>query len=136
MSELTTLARQAVRAAYPDLATSYGEPPDPIITIPPAHPEFGPLEIMDDEIELTVNCGRFTHVHLSNYEEGITSEVRARRIVADLVEFLGDVFADRMEFWGTHAGGGGCHLRDASPGISRFWVRSREVFTWSGPIGK
>jgi hypothetical protein len=113
MSELTTLAKHAVQENFPDLAVSFGEPPNVIVTVAPKHPEFGPIEVMDDEVEFTVYCGRFTHVHLSNYDDGITPAERRGRLVESLIAFLREVFADRMVFWGSHRGGGGCRQRDS-----------------------
>lgn len=133
MSELTELTRQAVRDSFPGLIVSHGGESGGIITIPPVHPEFGALEVLDDEDELTVHCGRFTHVHLSNYDEGISREERHRRIVARFVEFLRNVFADQYEFWGSHRGGGGCRLRGTQGLVSRVLI-GEAAFTWSGPI--
>jgi hypothetical protein len=133
MSHLSDLTKQAVRGNFPDLSVAYGEPPEPIVTIAPSYAEFGTIEIIDDGVELSLNCGNFTHVHMSNYDEGISSDERDRRIVVSLVDFLSDVFADRVEFWGSHRGGGGCRLRASQGHISRL-VLGSAAFTWSGPI--
>jgi hypothetical protein len=133
MSNLSDMTKEAVRREFPDLRVSFGEPPDPIVTIAPMHPDFGTIEVIDEEVELTVNCGNFTHGHLSNYDEGISTDERDKRIVASLVTFLSDVFADRVEFWGSHRGGGGCRLRGSQGRVSRL-VIGGATFTWSGPI--
>ncbi len=113
----------------------YGESPDPIVTFDAIHPDFGRLEVADDQFELTIYCGNFTHIHLSNYEKGIPSEERDERIVADLVAFLADVFADRVEFFGSHRGGGGCRVRGAQGSLPPF-LSEGEIFTWSGPVNR
>jgi len=133
MSKLSQATKHAVAHNFPSLALTYGEEPDPIVTIAPAHPDFGPIEVMDDEFEITVNCGRFTHVHLSNDDEGIDQEERNRRIVAALISFLRDIVADRMEFWGSHRGGGGCRLRGSQGPFSKL-IFGPPTFVWSGPI--
>lgn len=134
MTTLSALAKHAVQVNFPGLAMSYGEPPEAIITVEPVHPDFGPVEVLDDEVELTVHCGRFTHVHLSNFDEAITPEERNARIVADLIDFLRDVFADRVEFWGSHRSGGGCRVRHSQGPVSQFLGVADAEFTWSGPI--
>jgi hypothetical protein len=97
------------------------------------YPEFGTIEIIDDEVELTVHCGNFTHIHLANYDEGISTDERDERIVASLIAFLSDVFADRLEFWGSHRSGGGCRRRGSQGTLSKV-VFGSVSFTWSGPI--
>ena len=133
MSHLSEKTREAVQLNFPGVSTSYGESPDPIVTIDAIHPAFGRIEVVDDKFELTVYCGNFTHVHLSNYEKGISSEERDKRIVADLVEFLADVFSDRMEFWGSHRGGGGCRVRGSESSLSQH-VMEGDIIRWSGPV--
>jgi len=80
MTDLTEAVIRAVQAAFPDLEMSFGGPPNAIVRIAPAHPAFGSIEVEDDGPELTVHCGNFTHVHLSNYDEGISSEERITRM--------------------------------------------------------
>jgi hypothetical protein len=133
MSSLGDGAKAAVKANFPDSRAQYDELPAPIVTIPPAHPGFGPIEICDDEVELTVNCGNFTHLHLANHDEGISTRERERRVVESLVAFLRDVFSDRMEFWGSHRGMGGCRARGSQGKLSRAVVGTA-AFVWSGPL--
>jgi hypothetical protein len=91
-----------------------------------AHRDVGDIEIQDDGNELTVTVGKFTHTHFANYDEGISDSERAERIVNDLVAFLEDVFADRVEFFGSHRTGGGFRPRGAESGS--------DLYVWSGPI--
>jgi hypothetical protein len=112
MSETAVLAQREVRAAFPGLTLSYSEPPAPIITVAPACSDFGAIEILDGEFEFTVYCGRFTHAHVANQDDGILSHKPSERVVERLLEFLTDLFTDRLESWGSH--GGGCALRRVS----------------------
>jgi len=91
------------------------------------------LEICDDDAALTVNCGNFTHVHFADYDEGISTQERERRSVESLVVFLRDVFSDRIEFWGSHRGMGGCRARGSQGALSRAVVGTA-AFVWSGPL--
>ena len=134
MSDLSTQAKRAVQAEFRGQQISYGEPPEPIITVAPVHPDFGPIEVLDDEVELTVHCGRFTHVHISNYDEGITPEEHNTRVVASLVTLLHEIFADRVEFWGSHRSGGGFRTRGSQGPVSKALGVTEAEFTWSGPI--
>jgi hypothetical protein len=133
MSHLSEETRKAVQLTFPNVRISYGESPDPIITFHAIHPDFGSIEVVDDGFELTVYCGNFTHIHLGNYDKGSSREERDKRIVADLVEFLAAVFSDRMEFWGSHRGGGGCRLRETQSSLPEL-VSGGGIFTWSGPV--
>ena len=133
MSKLGDAAKAAVRENFPDIQARYDELPAPIVTIQPTHPDFGAIEILDADQEITVTCGNFTHVHLDNYDEGISTQERERRIVARLVSFLADVFSDRMEFWGSHRGMGGCRARGSQGAVSRALVGTT-AFVWSGPL--
>ena len=132
MSDLSKQTKKALQHRFPHSAVTYDEGPGPIATIAPIYPEFGVVEVIEGADELTVNCGNFTHVHLSNYDEGISPEERNQRVVASLIDFLSDVFADRIEFWGSHRGIGGCRRRESQdPGLE--FESKGATFTWSGP---
>jgi hypothetical protein len=112
-----------------------GSSPGPVATFPAAHPDVGDLLIHDDGDEFTVYLGRFTHVHFNCYDEALTQEERSAQIVDSLLRFLDDIFADRMEFFGSHGGGGGCRMRDAQQrgGLSKFFLGA-QTYVWSGPV--
>lgn len=67
------------------------------------------IEIHDDGDELTLYLGKFTHLHISNYDDQLNEEQKAQEIVRDTVAFLSDVFDDEVVFWGSHRGGGGTY---------------------------
>jgi hypothetical protein len=101
------------------------------VTFPAAHPDFGDIEIQDDGHELTVSFGRFTHSHVANYDEGISEAERAERIAEECTSLLEDVFADRLEFFGSHEKGGGFGPRGER---HDFLAQKGAVFVWSGPV--
>ena len=103
----------------------------PTATIPPKHHTWTPIQVFDDGDEVTVFFGGFTHVHFGNYDDGLTPAEREGRIVADVVAFLDDVFADKVEFFGTRFGGG-CRPRGSQGKWSRR-LFGDEAFVWSGP---
>lgn len=109
---------------------------DAIVVFPAKHSDVGNLEVYDDGDELTVYVGSFTHVHFNNYDEGLTEAERAERIAGDVVGFVEDILADRIEFYGSHHGGGGCRYRDEQPpGLLSMLAHGKKKYVWSGPIG-
>ncbi len=103
----------------------------PTATFPPVHPAWSPIEFCDDGEEVTVHFGDFTLVHFGNYDDGLTPAERECRIVSDVVAFLHDVFADKVEFYGTRFGGG-CRSRGSQGKWSRR-IFGDQAFVWSGP---
>jgi len=107
----------------------------PFAIFPAVHPDVGDIEIYDDGDELTVVVGKFTHRHFSNYDQGVSQVERACRIGNDLAVFLSDLFADRIEMYGSHLGGGGTRLRDGrSRGLASKVVFGSKTYVWSGPV--
>lgn len=100
--------------------------------------EFGDIELYDDGDEVTIFFGRFTHSHYGNYEE-IPLEEKELHIAEDVFEALNDTFNDRLEFWGSHEGGGGFREVEATNEgklgiLSRIFSRgaSKTCYRWSG----
>jgi hypothetical protein len=83
-----------------------------LVTIPSIHDEFGSIEIQDDCNELIVIVGNFTHWHASCYTEDLSEKEKAEEIVDDVINFLHDIFNDKIVIWGSHKGGGGFVYRD------------------------
>ena len=104
----------------------------PVASFPPVHAAWNSIDICDDGDEVTAYFGPFTHAHFGNYDEGITTEQRAVRIVSDVVAFLDDVFSDKIEFYKTKSGGG-CRRRGEQGDCSRQTVQGR-CYVWSGPV--
>jgi len=106
-----------------------------VALISPKYPDFGTIEVLDDGEELTLNLGKFTHSHFNNYDDGISDDERADRIVDEVIDFLSEVFADRIEFYGSHSRGGGCRPRGERPrGFLSRCLFGADNFTWSGPL--
>jgi hypothetical protein len=103
-----------LKARFADRPLVVGTGSEPAATFPAVHPDVGDLVIRDDGDELTIYVGNFTHVHFDSVDETLT--------------FLDDVFADRMEFFGSHLGGGGCRHRTAKA------LLGTRTYVWSGPV--
>ena len=48
--------------------------PSPFVSFAPINPSWSTIEICDDEDELTIYFGGFTHVHFGNYDEALSIE--------------------------------------------------------------
>ena len=107
-----------------------GEPPDPHAMFPGTHPGIRGVSIYDDGHELTVCVDDLTHGHFAEYDDAVPEDERERRIVDAVVEFLDDLFADRVAVWGQHNVGGGWYRVDL--GCSG-GPRGVPEFVWSGP---
>ena len=113
----------------------------PCVVFPPVHPEVGPIEIHDDDSELTVVAGNFTHGHFSNYDDDLSDEEKDIAIVDAVIDFLDAVFADQVVFWGSHESGGGWSHRATPDAGQSVWPwpiervkQSSKQFVWSGPL--
>ncbi|MBS0457276.1 MAG: hypothetical protein JSS44_08115 [Proteobacteria bacterium] len=103
----------------------------PSVIFHPLWHGFGEIEVLDEDDELLVNFGNFTHGHFSCHNEKLSPEERENRIADNLIEFLQDVFADRVEFYGSLKGGGGYRYLDAksTPHCANFYAKT---YLWSG----
>jgi hypothetical protein len=123
-----------LKSRFAGRPVTVGSPPGPIATFPAAHPDVGDLVIHDDGDELTLYVGNFTHVHFNNYDEALAEEERSQRIAEELVAFLEDVFAERVEFFGSHGGGGGCRGRTKERVVVSKLFFGAQTYVWSGPV--
>jgi hypothetical protein len=117
-------------ARFPDRGLRIHNGKEPVATFPAAHPEVGDLRIDDDDDELTISVGRLTHGHFTPNDYRLPSQEKEEDLIERVMEFLGQVFDDQIEFW-TEGKAGGWHARGGKP-IGQ-WP-SRRRFVWSGPI--
>jgi hypothetical protein len=122
-------------ANFPEDSFKVSKEAAPIVVVPAVHPEVGNVEIHDDGNELTVVLGNFTHSHFANYDDGIDDAERAKRIADALIDFLKDLFADRIELYGSHKTGGGARLLSRGPrGVISRTFFGGPSYVWSGPL--
>jgi hypothetical protein len=101
-----------------------------VATFAAAHPDFGELVILDDGDELTVSVGRLTHTHFGPVRDVSVTEDVEMTILQPLVEFLGELFADRLLVWcvpGKRAG-----YQSVSNPVEHI-PKDAMMFMWSGP---
>jgi len=104
------------------------------IMIPGGHPGFGAVQIQDDESELTIHVGRFTHSHTSPQEDDLTEEEKAESITWEVINFLQDLFDDQIVVWGSHEESGGFYHKDAPLNLKRSIKKGVLKWVWSGPV--
>lgn len=126
---------ELVRARFPDRQINVGGERAACVVFPAAHAEVGDIEIYDNHGELVVVIGKFTHTHFANYDRGISQAERDRRITEEVLQFLEEVFADRIEFFGNGRGSGAWRVRKNAPrgAISKL-LFGRTTYVWSGPL--
>jgi hypothetical protein len=86
----------ALRARFPDRAFHVGSAPADVATFPAAHHGFGDLVIHDDEHETTIVLDTLMHTHIDAHLSRHAAEGHERAIVEEVLEFLDDLFADRI----------------------------------------
>jgi hypothetical protein len=104
----------------------------PVALFPAIHDDVGDIQIWDDDHELTVYVGSL-HGHFPNYNDKLTLDAREERMVDDVLAFLEDVFAERIEFWAEGDRMGGWHERGKTNPFGR---RNAQRYVWSGPLNE
>jgi hypothetical protein len=117
-------------AKFGDRGLRPGSAPKLIATFPARCDELGDLEILDDGNEVTIYLGDVTHGHFNPYDDATTSEGAAKWITSEVIEFLDELFADRVVFWAKSNGSGGWQQRFTGhiPGTI---PKDARVFIWS-----
>src|SRR5262245_54935557 len=117
-------------ARFPDRGLLLHEGKEPAASFPAAHPEVGDLRIDDDGDELTISVGQLTHGHFAPGNCGGPAHEREEELIDRVLQFLDEVFRDRIEFW-TAGKCGGWHPRGGIPLAPGPNMRR---FVWSGPV--
>ncbi|HKU44867.1 MAG TPA: hypothetical protein VJR89_42200, partial [Polyangiales bacterium] len=99
---------------------------------PAAHPGFGDLVILDDGHEATIELGTLMHTHIDARHRGNEAQAPEELITEAVVEFLDDLFADRIVVWSVPGKAGGYYYVG---GTSHRVPNDAKTFVWSGPIG-
>ncbi|MES2468005.1 MAG: hypothetical protein V4675_11935 [Verrucomicrobiota bacterium] len=125
---------EALRSAFPEVPFILSSPPDPVATLDGPCAELSPLQICDDGDEATIYLGTTTHGHLGCYDEGLSEDQKHRQIADDVIDFVRDVFSDRIVASSSLGGriGGWRRLcpEDDTPGPSMF----KRQYVWSRPL--
>jgi hypothetical protein len=103
------------------------------IVIPPRYEEFGNIEIQEDYGEFIVFVGNFTHWHVGYYGDELSEEEKTAAIVDDAIEFLHNLFDDKIVSWGSHREGGGFIYRKDLHS-QEILCSDRQKWLWSRPL--
>jgi hypothetical protein len=90
---------------FPDRGLTSGIPPEPCVTFPAIRPEAGDIQIYDDDGEITLVAGQFTHGHFSNYDDIPIGE-KEKAIAEDVAIFLEKLFSDQVVLGDSNKSGG------------------------------
>lgn len=123
-----------LRERFPDRDIAVATGGARLAVFPPVHPEVGPLEIYEEPGRVVVVIGRFTHAHFMNYGSGELSHERCARVANDVLRFIEDVLADRIEFYGSGRGGGWRPRVGKPRGTVSRLLYGRRTYVWSGPL--
>jgi hypothetical protein len=93
-------------ARFPNRGLRVHEGTQPAASFPAAHPEVGDLRIDDDDDELTISVGELTHGHFTPKDYQLPSQEKEEDLIERVLEFLDQVFDDRIEFWTEGKAGG------------------------------
>lgn len=122
-----------LKERFPDRSLVVGKPPDPCATFPGQHPGIRRVAIYDDGDELTVAIDDLTHGHFSSLDSLEPQREADQSTVDSVVQFLDDLFADRIAVWGQPGVGGGWFHLD--PALELGELKQSAVL-WSGPLGR
>ena len=130
IGSLSQKLKPRLLARFPERGLRLHVGREPVASFPAAHPEVGDLRIDDDGDELTISVGQLTHGHFAPINYQRSEQEKEEELIERVLEFLDEVFHDRIEFW-TAGKCGGWHPRggDAlAPGPNM------RRFVWSGPV--
>ena len=132
---LLTVMTKELKVNFPNLQFSVNEK-EKYITIPAKSNEVGNVTIYDDSHELTVGVGDFTHWHASCYEDSLNEKEKTNFIVAEVIEFLTDLFNEKIVMWGSTETGGGFYNIEGnlSEQDAPLEPENEEKYVWSGKI--
>jgi hypothetical protein len=106
----------------------------PRVVFAAEHPQVGDLTVSDDGDEVTLMVGTGNHWHIRTFEEGLADVAREDRTIEEVLGFLEELFADRIEFWWNDRGGSSRQRKQETRGWFSRWFFGEETYVWSGPL--
>ena len=125
-----------LKAMFPEAAMRIEDHGESRLVFPAKHPSVGDLVIQDDGDEFTLFIGRITHRHFCSTELKASPEVQAEQIASEVTAYLGRLFADQIEFFGTGGSGGARARSDKTRGYISKLFFGRRSYVWSGPLSE
>lgn len=108
---------------------------NPLITFPATCLEVGDLRIFEVGAEGRIEVGDLTHGHFYSFGSYPTPEEAAQELAENILDFVREVFANRVVFWRTKGGNtGGWFIIEDSEEVVSPVQQPTEMFFWSGAI--
>jgi hypothetical protein len=123
-----------LRARFADRFMHTGDGGELVAVFRAPHPDVGAIEIYDHGTEAVVVATKFSHTHFGGYGPNLPESERGERIAGEVVRFLEDVFADRIEFFGNPERGGWRPRKAKGRGLASRLVFGKKTYVWSGPL--
>jgi hypothetical protein len=124
----------ALLTAFPDCNLRLSDEPACVAVFPAKCPEVGDLSIYDDGKEATVVVGSQTHFHVNCYGMDVTEDECIESIVEEIIEFLRELFEDRILMWSVDQGRGCGGIEPYDGNMSEYVYETADTFLWSGRI--
>jgi hypothetical protein len=118
---------------YSDKRVSIGLPPNPVAVFQAQHPSVGDLVIWDDGDEVTIAIGEITHGHFNPYNPELDQEEIEKEVTEEVLDFLEDIFADKIQLWKSREGGSGGWQHLEFSEVRNDLSTKVEYYVWSGP---
>ena len=100
------------------------------LVFPAKNPDFGDVDICEDYPgAYIVTLGKFTHGHFDVYDG--SDDEKAKEAAEEVVDFLENLFADRIVCFGAHETGGGYCFNNSND-IDECANKWGDLFVWSG----
>jgi hypothetical protein len=129
---LSTALASAISERYPAATLSDGAEDEPVAVFPAIHPAVGAVSVYVEDSEVQIQVGAHTHGHFATYDDP-SPESTETRTVAAVLQFLDNLFSNRVVVWST-GGSGGWYPVDTPPVTGFLNPRTARRFLWSGPL--
>jgi hypothetical protein len=123
-----------LRVAFPQAPMHVGGLRDAIAVFQAKHPSVGDLVIEDEGDEVTVILGNITHRHFGSQDSSAPAEVQAQEIASEVIEYLRQLFADEIQFFGSGVSGGAQARSNTRRGRLSTLLLGKKSYVWSGPL--
>jgi hypothetical protein len=133
-SMLRDVILSALNAQFGETAFAVGSAPI-IAVFPAVCPEVGEVQVREHGNEAVVNVGTRHHAHCGGYVTGapLAPDERADAITDEVLEFLKDLFNDRILMWERPDGRVGGWARITGKQVGPTDLEGRR-WLWSGPL--
>ena len=130
---LLQIVEENIQNEFPSLQYSMNESNDTLIIKGP-NDRVGNIEIEDDLEEIIVMVGNFTHWHAACYDQTISKDERDKQVSSEIIDFLRDLFSNKLILWGSHQTSGGFYNIDLALNEQDSPCEPSEVeqYFWSG----